>query len=285
MLCQLEGVLSGSDFYFFRPSATARNQLFYFTSIGHFFCDYGYRVERQDYGNYLLLYVKKGKLAVTTEGGTFHAREGDMAFINCHLPHEYHAIGFTEFMWIHFDGSNSGQFHNDITKNICGHPVFHLEQGEHMERTFKEIISNCRYEKFCSEYDDSMNIYKMLIELCKNITGSGRESKEIKEQVVEEAISFIRQNLEKDLSVGMIAEHVGLSESHFSRKFRQAMSSSPKEYIIRRRLNDAKHLLKTTALPVKEIALSVGFNSESHFINTFTAQNGLSPKKFREFPM
>ncbi len=63
------------------------------------------------------------------------------------------------------------------------------------------------------------------------------------------------------------------------------MNSSPKEYIIRRRLNDAKHLLKTTALPVKEIALSVGFNSESHFINTFTAQNGLSPKKFREFPM
>ena len=35
MLCQLEGVLSGSDFYFFTPSATAKNQLFYFTSVSY----------------------------------------------------------------------------------------------------------------------------------------------------------------------------------------------------------------------------------------------------------
>ena len=58
MLCQQKGVLSGSDFYFFTPSQTARNLLFYFTSVGHFFCDFGYRVARENYGNYLLLLVK-----------------------------------------------------------------------------------------------------------------------------------------------------------------------------------------------------------------------------------
>ena len=85
--------------------------------------------------------------------------------------------------------------------------------------------------------------------------------------------------------MGMVADHVGMSESHFSRRFRKVMNSSPKEYIIRKRLNEAKRLLKTTPLTIKEIAFYVGFNSESHFINTFTAQNGLSPKRFREFPL
>ena len=71
MLCQLEGVLSGSDFYFLHLRLRPENQLFYFTSIGHFFCDYGYRVERQDYGNYLLLYVKKGEAVCDDEGRSF----------------------------------------------------------------------------------------------------------------------------------------------------------------------------------------------------------------------
>lgn len=103
--------------------------------------------------------------------------------------------------------------------------------------------------------------------------------------MIDEALQYIRENLSKELSVGMIADHVGMSESHFSRRFRKVMNSSPKEYIIRKRLNEAKRLLKTTPLTIKEIAFCVGFNSESHFINTFTAQNGLSPKKFREFPL
>ena len=58
----------GIGLLFFTPSATARNQLFYFTSIGHFsaITDIGWSVRTT--GNYLLLYVKKGKLSVTTEG-------------------------------------------------------------------------------------------------------------------------------------------------------------------------------------------------------------------------
>ena len=102
---------------------------------------------------------------------------------------------------------------------------------------------------------------------------------------MEQVIRYIGEHLSEDLSVGVLADLAGLSESHFTRKFRQAMSSSPKEYLIRRRMNEAKHLLKTTDFPVKEIAARVGYRSESHFTNTFTAQNGLSPKHFREFPI
>lgn len=284
MLCQQKGVLSGSDFYFFTPSQTARNLLFYFTSVGHFFCDFGYRVARENYGNYLLLLVKKGRLSVETGGKKYTVREKEAALIDCHVPHVYEAVGFAEFLWIHFDGADSKRLYLEITEKVFDGPVFRPERPIIIEEKLKNIISVRRYEQFCSEYEDSLQIYGLLMSLCGN--GMAALPNGAQDEVrMEQVIRYIGEHLSEDLSVGVLADLAGLSESHFTRKFRQAMSSSPKEYLIRRRMNEAKHLLKTTDFPVKEIAARVGYRSESHFTNTFTAQNGLSPKRFREFPI
>ncbi|MGI6006684.1 MAG: helix-turn-helix domain-containing protein [Ruminococcus sp.] len=285
MLCQQEGVLPGSDFFFFTPSATARNLLFYFTSVGHFFCDFGYRVTRKDYGNYLFLLVKKGRLSVVTSGKKYSVKEGETALINCHRPHEYSAVGFTEFLWIHFDGHSTEMFYREITERMYSGPVFHPENDAAIGEMLKNIISGRRYERFGTEYEDSLAIYEILMALCGNVSACTEVKYGVKEQTVKELVRYIDEHLDQDLTVRDLAEFSGLSESHFTRKFRQIMNSSPKEYIIRRRMNEAKYLLKTTLSPVKEIAVRVGFHSESHFTNTFTAQNGISPKKFREFPI
>lgn len=186
-------------------------------------------------------------------------------------------------MWVHFDGANTRQFYKDIIGSLGGRQVFCPEYVENIERKMREIISNCRYEKVSTEFEHSLNIYELLIELSKNIFYTGQRADVTGEKFIEEVLQFIKENLYKELSIGKIANHVGVSEPHFARSFRKVMNSSPEEYIIRRRLNEAKRLLKTTPQTIKEIAFYVGFNSESHFINTFTAQNGLSPKKFREF--
>ncbi len=285
MASSAPGALQGSDFYFFTPSAMAKKQLFYFTSVGHFYCDFGYRVKREDYGNFLLMVIQNGRMEITTGGKKYTAKEGDVVFIDCHSPHEYKAVGAVEFVWVHFDGVNTRQLFEDVTRNIYGHPVFHMDNRKRLEKMIGDVIYNMRYERFTTEYEDSLQIYKILIELTSGVSGKWKNIESQKDQIVATAVRYINENIDKDLTVGMIARHVGLSESHLNRKFRQIMNSSPKEYLIRRRMTLAKHLLKTTELPVKEIAVKAGFNSESHFSNSFTAQNGLSPRQFREFPI
>lgn len=287
MLCQSEpGVLSGSDFYFYTPSVMAKEQLFYFTSVGHFFCDTGYQIERHvDYGNYMLFLVKEGRMMVSVEGETAAVKEGEMAILNCHKSHKYYAASVAEFLWIHFDGSNTDQFYQDILRRMEGNHVFPLENPKRAEDKLREIISHCRYENFSSEFDDSLHIYELLITIYKDMLGNRQKKMWVGEAVIDDALRYIEDNMRNKMTIEEIARHVGVSESHFSRKFRNAMNSSPKEYIIRRRLNEAKHLLKTTIYTVGEIAFMVGFNSESHFVNTFTSKNGISPKKFREFPI
>jgi len=76
-----------------------------------------------------------------------------------------------------------------------------------------------------------------------------------------------------------------MSQYHFSRLFKRECGYSPHEYIILVRINRAKHLLKTTDLPVKIIAQNVGYQNVTTFTNAFSNRVGLSPSAFRRYPV
>ena len=102
---------------------------------------------------------------------------------------------------------------------------------------------------------------------------------------VQQAVGYIRANLAGDLSLKRIAAEAHVSPPHLVRLFRAELHHSPHEYIIQLRMNRAKHLLKTTTLPIKAIAAEVGYGSESSFTGAFTDRIGISPRKFRELPL
>jgi AraC family transcriptional regulator len=98
------------------------------------------------------------------------------------------------------------------------------------------------------------------------------------------AIEFMNDNLnrEQDVSIPAVAEAVGMSYFHFSRVFKQSMSISPNNYLIKRRIERAKKFLAETDIPVIEIALRIGFTSQSHFTTTFRRLVGATPKAYRD---
>lgn len=90
-----------------------------------------------------------------------------------------------------------------------------------------------------------------------------------------------RRHLFESLSVEKVADAVSLSPSHFSRLFRSTTGFSPHEYIMLHRIDEAKALLQSTSLSVKEIAFRVGYRSEVNFITAFTEKTGATPTQFR----
>ena len=98
------------------------------------------------------------------------------------------------------------------------------------------------------------------------------------------AIEFINDNLDKEQTVALaaVAEAVQMSYFHFSRAFKQSMGVSPNVYMIEQRIERAKRLLSETDVPIAEIALRVGFASQSHFTTTFRRLAWTTPKAFRE---
>ena len=139
MLVHETGTCSGSDLYFSTPSEYARRMLFYMSTCGYYYTNYDYRIEREDYHNYMLFYICNGRLSVQSGGQTMVATAGQVGFLNCHEPHEYHTIGNTEFVWLHLDGSNTADFYQQAVR-VHGGFVFDSPYAEEIKKGIYEVV-------------------------------------------------------------------------------------------------------------------------------------------------
>ena len=83
------------------------------------------------------------------------------------------------------------------------------------------------------------------------------------------------------LDLRKMADTAHVSPRHFSRSFRRIFGETPHQYLLSRRLERARHLLRTTDDSVAEICLAVGFTSVGSFTSTFTRHVGVSPTTYR----
>lgn len=91
----------------------------------------------------------------------------------------------------------------------------------------------------------------------------------------------IHSNLYANLKLEELAFLCGLSVSSFQRKFKLTFNTSPKQYMLTKRLEKSKSLLEKTDLSIAEIAYSCGFEDASHFSKSFSSTFHKSPKAFR----
>ncbi|MBP5977623.1 helix-turn-helix transcriptional regulator [Brasilonema sp. CT11] len=95
-----------------------------------------------------------------------------------------------------------------------------------------------------------------------------------------QAIAYIHDHLNQNLSLSAIAAEVSMSQYHFSRLFKQSMGTSVHQYVIQCRVESAKQLLLHRHLSVTEVAFQVGFSNSSHLSHHFKRVVGVTPKIF-----
>lgn len=95
-------------------------------------------------------------------------------------------------------------------------------------------------------------------------------------------LEYIEQHLGENLSLQAMAAEVNLSPLYLARAFRSTVGEPPHQYVIRRRIEQARWLLSSTTLPITEIALATGFSSQSHLSNQFRRLVGVSPAVYRK---
>jgi transcriptional regulator GlxA family with amidase domain len=86
---------------------------------------------------------------------------------------------------------------------------------------------------------------------------------------------------DEPLDLAELAGAAHVSQRHFSRSFRRAYGETPYQYLLTRRLERARHLLRTTEMQVAEICLAVGFTSVGSFTTTFRRHVGITPMDYR----
>ncbi len=101
------------------------------------------------------------------------------------------------------------------------------------------------------------------------------------DDLVERAIQLMRADLHRRLTVQEMAEVVGLSRFHFSRRFQAATGCPPKHYLQRLRVETALHLIQASRLPLHAIATRCGMHSAARLSDLVLAHTGRRPSAWR----
>ncbi|MGL4738180.1 MAG: AraC family transcriptional regulator [Cellulosilyticaceae bacterium] len=95
------------------------------------------------------------------------------------------------------------------------------------------------------------------------------------------ALDYIHENLDQPISVEKLGEITGYNPRYFTKLFKDTLGTSPIQYINKRKIEKATHLLTSTGISIAEVAEATGFNNQFYFCNLFKKHTGLSPTDYR----
>jgi AraC family transcriptional regulator len=124
-------------------------------------------------------------------------------------------------------------------------------------------------------------VIHLLRHYAKSIQIVTSENRNLTRTQLRQAIDYIHSHLDRDLSLAELASVINISPTYFANLFKQAMGISPHQYVIQQRVEQAKLMLSKTDLAIADIALQVGFSSQSHLTQQFKRITGITPKQLR----
>lgn len=188
---------------------------------------------------------------------------------------EFYALEETRSMQIHFTAETFEALRfNDALPVVWDLPEEILPETEHLlERLASE-----------EEHSRSGGLIAKLGALSELLLAAVREGKKItrKSNRLAETFLFIRDNYARDITLHDLAEVAGVSVSHFRRLFQEEFKIAPIDHLVNCRLEIAAGKLRSTALPIAQIAAETGFGDPNYFSRAFSARYQCSPRAWRK---
>lgn len=138
-------------------------------------------------------------------------------------------------------------------------------------------------ERFGDDIERNLRFESLLLRIARIVQGCGIPTIAAIENDwrIEEILEYIHQHYEESITLDSVAQKFFMSKSRLSQIFKNATGFSLGDYIIMYRIKRACTLLQSGE-QVQDVAAAVGFKNSTHFIRTFKARIGCSPKKFTQ---
>ena len=148
----------------------------------------------------------------------------------------------------------------------------------------QELISELKSGESCCHLYVEHLIAALSIHLIRQYSvknQSLRDAIGLSKSKLQQAISYINEHLTENLSLKDISNVVGMSPFYFTNLFKQSTGMTAYQYVVYRRIERSKQLLRKQGLSIAEVSEQVGFKSQSHFANVFRKHTNQTPKMYR----
>ncbi len=214
------------------------------------------------------------------------AYEREMAFFQSVQMGDAAAV---ERLWKPLDSQSLGTLSENTLRNLKYHFIitvalltrYCIEAGMEMEEAFNLSDIYIRNADRCQEEEDICLLHREIIDdFTQRMQVIHKKSLYPKPILI--ALDYIYDNLHTKITLQDLAEATQLSPSHLSKLFHKEMDLTISSYIRKKRIEAAENMLKFSDYTGSEIANYLCFSSESHFIQCFKQEVGITPKQYRE---
>lgn len=266
--------------------------LFYF----EYAKDFVFPGESHDFWEFL--YVDKGQVEVMADTEGYQLEQGEIIF---HKPNEFHSV------W-----ANGKIAPNLIVVSfVCNSPAMKffenkiLKAGEQEKTILANLIKErtlCfdkRLNEFITEKDKRpdevfgaqqlIKIYleMLLITFIRNNTAVQNQDRvsfltrrRVEDDLVNRIICFMKENIDKNLSIDDFCEEFGLSRTRIKDLFREKLNTGIIQYFRHLKIEKAKELIREENYNFSEIADKLGFSSVHYFSNVFKKITDMTPSEY-----
>ncbi|MGG1880049.1 MULTISPECIES: AraC family transcriptional regulator [Paenibacillus] len=233
-----------------------------------------------------IIYIVEGTGTFRIGGKSYEVRPGDVAVYNAGVPHEEFSSSSEPFKLIY-----CGVSHVHIEGVPLGHllpasvePVVPCEKYAYkVESYLSEILQECDSQVLGYETLSS-NLLMSLITLLYRIIDVKHPFDPLKDknEITVRTKQFIDKNYTRSITLKEIADTLYVSQHYLSHLFKKELGDSPVNYLIKRRIEEAKRLLRDSDAPIHEIAFRVGYGNDKYFSMLFKKVTGQSPSAYRD---
>ena len=230
-----------------------------------------------------LLYVASGKAHFYIGGQDVIVTSGNMVLYQPkqEMHYEYFGKDKPEVYWVHFTGSDV----RNILKKYevpLDNNVFYSGNSPTYGYLFKEMIlelQTCRvgFEELLSMYLQQIFVLIQRSRMDKRPVVSSHIQEEMGM-----ARRYFQEHYNEDINIEEYALSRNMSVSYFLKKFKEVTTTSPMQYILGIRINNAVSLLESTDYNVTEISTIIGYDNPLYFSRIFKKQKGVSPSDYRK---
>ena len=233
--------------------------------------------------DYQILYITKGKGIFESEvSGVRKVKAGDVFVLFPNVWHRFKPdehTGWDEY-WVECNG--------DVIKKMQlnqylqpENPVLAIGIDNAIVGSYLKIINLVKEEKPGFQYILSGVVLQLLGQLIATVKYQPFIGKALEEKIQLAKLKML-ESIGKPMSQEAIADAIGLGYSLYRKKFKEYTGISPDQYSIQLRIKEAKDLLITTDMSIKEIAYALSFNNVDYFFRLFKQKTGYTLSEYRK---
>lgn len=265
-----EGITS-SDRMLHTPGAFAKKHLLYVQEVGTLKSLTPHTCKRENLDSYLIFEVTRGKGTLLTEGKRYSLSKGDCIWLDCRNGFEHISSEGNpwELAWVHFNGAGAQAFY-ELFREKKNEPLFVPGEPGQVAAMVERI------RKLLKENASELAAHAALTLLVADCIGQPA-----KRDIAAEIREFINKNYKEEQLSVLLTDTFGMTAEELSETFEKSCGIGIRDYILNRRFNAAKELLRFTIQPIGEIMEESGIRNEDLFYRLFQENEAMAPEEYR----